>query len=287
MQRVFARLASFGWPVALVGKFIGNSNCADTLFYSDFLDKICLSLAISKTLGYVMLVGGFLYKLPVILNIFKAGGGDGLNLVGLYLETSSYIAGFYYSYLKGYEISTYGNKVASSIQDCIIITIVWYFGVYGKPITKIHMAYVFGFSLFFATFLYYASKEETTTKFIVVYQYLVITLSRLPQIYSNFSAKSAGVQSPISLLTALFGAFAELVVNLVETKNTNNIIGSIIVMAVNVTLFAQVLYLKSGKQKNSNPVDGAFEELSFKGTSDKSTLRKRRPERKRTTKNVK
>jgi hypothetical protein len=69
----------------LVTNIIENDICTKVLFHDNFLDITCLKVAISKVLGYAMTMFACLYKLPVILKIFKKKGGDGLSLTSVYL----------------------------------------------------------------------------------------------------------------------------------------------------------------------------------------------------------
>ena len=120
IQELLTLSASYAWPVSLVTLIIRDEQCSKLLFYDDFLDSTCISLSISKSLGinpfyaeklskYVtlapqgicMTVFSCLYKVPIIRNILISGGGSGLNLISVYLETSAYIGLLAYNLKKG------------------------------------------------------------------------------------------------------------------------------------------------------------------------------------------
>ena len=77
LQNVFRFIGDFKYPVILVSLILNNEECSKTLFYNNFLDKLCISLAISKTLGYLMVLASCFYKVPIILKIINLKGGDG------------------------------------------------------------------------------------------------------------------------------------------------------------------------------------------------------------------
>ena len=77
LQSFFRVIGDLKWPVFIVSLILNNEICSNTLFYDNFLDKSCISLAISKTLGYLMMLGSCFYKVPIIIKIVKIKGGDG------------------------------------------------------------------------------------------------------------------------------------------------------------------------------------------------------------------
>ena len=91
IQGVFAKIADLEYPLLLVEKIMNNRECSRVLFYDNFLDPSCLSLAVSKSLGYVMIIGACLYKMPIIVNMMKSKSGTGLDPMSVYLEISAFI----------------------------------------------------------------------------------------------------------------------------------------------------------------------------------------------------
>ena len=74
MQSVISSLGKVTAIRSLVTAIRGidNTSCIDTLFEVDFLDNVCIKLAISKSISWALFIGALIYKLPVIRNIMKS-----------------------------------------------------------------------------------------------------------------------------------------------------------------------------------------------------------------------
>lgn len=74
MQSVISSLGKVTAIRSLVTAIMGIENvpCIDTLFEVDFLDNVCIKLAISKSISWALFIGALIYKLPVIRNIMKS-----------------------------------------------------------------------------------------------------------------------------------------------------------------------------------------------------------------------
>ena len=149
IQNLLSKIAVLS-PEFLVSQILQNNTCAAVLFHQDFLNSKCLGLAISKALGYVMLIGAFFYKLPIIFKIFKAKGGDGLNIVSVYLETSAYLSLLLYNVLTRSAFSTYGDLFPATFQNVIIVSLIWLWGIDKKKFSLIHILVAL---FFFGTFM--------------------------------------------------------------------------------------------------------------------------------------
>jgi hypothetical protein len=159
------------------------------------------------------------------------------------MELSSYLATFFYNYFRGTPFSTYGDLVAATIQNLVIIGLIWVWGVDKKQFTSFHIFIaIFLLGSFISVVM---NVPSDMYHFIATYGIVVITLSRLPQIYSNFMTGKVGVQSPITLVNAVLGAAAKVFITSIETNDIYLIIGSVFGLVLNVILFSQVLYMST------------------------------------------
>lgn len=249
IQSTLSKIAILS-PQYLVGKILQNDSCSSILFHQDFLDAKCLGLAISKSLGYIMLIGSLFYKLPIILKIFKTKGGDGLNIISVYLETSAYLSLLLYNVLNQSAFSTYGDLFPATFQNCLIIVLIWLWGIDKKKFPLIHILFVlFLFGSFTAVILG-APKEYW--HWVAKYSIIVTTISRLPQILSNFMTGKVGVQSAVTLTNGVLGALGKVYITYVETKDPLLIIGAVFALGLNLTLLTQVLLLQGQPVDKSN-----------------------------------
>eukprot|EP01026_Neomeris_dumetosa_P000165 TRINITY_DN10042_c0_g1_i5.p1 TRINITY_DN10042_c0_g1~~TRINITY_DN10042_c0_g1_i5.p1 ORF type:complete len:155 (+),score=11.77 TRINITY_DN10042_c0_g1_i5:76-540(+) len=84
-----------------------------------------LSLLISKGLGYAILVGASIVKIPQIVAIMSSGSAEGLSALSFELEIIGYSIGASYGYLKGLPINTYGEAIAIQLQNIYLLLMVY------------------------------------------------------------------------------------------------------------------------------------------------------------------
>jgi mannose-P-dolichol utilization defect 1 len=240
LQGIIGAIGSLGWPLTLVENIMNNKECANTLFYKDFLDGPCLSLAISKALGYVTIAGACLYKMPVVVNIFKSKSGTGLHPLSVYLESSSMISMVFYNFQKGNDISTYGDNISATIQNIMIVLMIWYYGMDGKSLGGAHIAGVFAVFIIFGAALTFCPEE--LFGYVAIYATVIMTVSKIPQIIQNFQTKNIGVQSWVTQLTAFLGVLAKLFICITETGDDVYLMaGNVTAVVLNGTLMVQSL----------------------------------------------
>ena len=78
-------------------------------------DLPCLKLVVSKVLGYGIVAGSAMVKLPQVAKIARAGNVDGLSSSSIALELTATIASFSYFAPLGYAFSTWGCARRSPI----------------------------------------------------------------------------------------------------------------------------------------------------------------------------
>ncbi|KAK3909054.1 Mannose-P-dolichol utilization defect 1 protein-like protein [Frankliniella fusca] len=106
--------------------------CYDEFFVSfNFLHVPCLKAALSKGLGYGIILGSVMVKVPQILKIYRASSGEGISLTGVLLDLSAITANVAYSYVLGYPFSAWGEGMFLVLQTAAIAALVLYFG--GRP----------------------------------------------------------------------------------------------------------------------------------------------------------
>ena len=109
----------------LITVVIGDK-CYHTFFFEgNFKDIPCLKYTISKGLGYAIVVGSGIMKLPQILKIVMNRDVTGLNAMSFYMECAAFLPSIVYNVLKGYPISTYGENIIILIQNYLLVILYW------------------------------------------------------------------------------------------------------------------------------------------------------------------
>ena len=77
-------------PTGAAMKFyIFREDCFDKFFVvNDFTDQECLKVTISKAIGFAIVAGSGILKVPQILKIVSNGSVVGLSAVSYYIEVS-------------------------------------------------------------------------------------------------------------------------------------------------------------------------------------------------------
>ena len=109
----------------LITEVIGEK-CYETFFIDgNFMDVPCLKYTISKGLGYGIVIGSGIMKLPQILKIMLSKDVTGLNAMSFYMECAAFLPSIVYNMIKGYPISTYGENVIILIQNYFLVILYW------------------------------------------------------------------------------------------------------------------------------------------------------------------
>ena len=114
---------------------IFTSYCWDKLFVKVSFDFNCIKLALSKALGYSLVIGASIIKIPQIVNIISAKSTKGLAEIMLYTEAFVYMISTSYSTYYGQPFSTFGENAFLWIQAMIILCLLWYYNK--MPLLKV------------------------------------------------------------------------------------------------------------------------------------------------------
>ena len=114
--------------------YVIGPKCYRTFFMEgDFMDVPCLKYSISKGLGYGIVVGSAIMKLPQILKIVMNRDVTGLNAMSFYMECAAFLPSIVYNFLKGYPISTYGENVIILFQNFLLVGLYWLYPPSSPP----------------------------------------------------------------------------------------------------------------------------------------------------------
>ena len=232
MEQSFEKLMSFLMP----------QNCYEDLFYNlNFFNIVCLKIIVSKGLGYGILAGSLLLRVPQIVKILAAGSGEGLSVASEIFGLIAVFGSMSYGNYKQFPISAYGDMYFLYIQGIIILMLIFYY-------QKNHFYNLISLSIFAAS-TYLMLNEMIDPRIILTLNGLSLIFSLISKFYQafiNFKNGSTGVLSPITLVLQFAGCAARIFTSIQETGDFNLIFQYVILSFVNGLLVAQWLYYSSG-----------------------------------------
>ncbi|CAF0856622.1 unnamed protein product [Adineta ricciae] len=190
-----------------------SPHCYDELVLKQhFFDMACNKMLLSKILGYAILVGSLLVKLPQIVKIKWNKSGVGISV---FAETIMLVAIFgtmAYGYTSGYALSVYGDSYFLFIQTLLIILLVLYYQKrYLAVVVYLVLCSIAGFLMFQK--LLPPQLVNTLAGLSLVFS----LISRLLQSISIYRDKSTGNLSAITVLMLFFGSIARIFTSIQET----------------------------------------------------------------------
>ena len=163
-----------------------SEKCAVSILSLDFDDVECVKLTISKLLSYGILLGAVFVKVPQIFNIVKAKSAKGLSLSSLIMETVSITILLAYNVREKNPLSTFGELGFLTVQNIMIMMLMLFYKDQAIYSATVFFAFSRG-----ASYLMDPAwvSDDLMTKLQVSTIFIGIG-SKLPQIFSNFQAKS-------------------------------------------------------------------------------------------------
>mmetsp|Transcript_18624 Transcript_18624/g.34954 ORF Transcript_18624/g.34954 Transcript_18624/m.34954 type:complete len:231 (+) Transcript_18624:57-749(+) len=159
-------------------------------------------------IGYMVIAGACVVKLPQIYLMVKNQSADGLSEIAAALDAIAASSFSYYNLLKGYPIAGWGEQAIVAVQATLVLLLVWLYrpGI-GLPVRFLLLVAWIAMSFFI---LHEGSKEQ--------YHFLVVFLgsaptgmtviSRLPQIFLNWQSRHTGQLSAITFFLQSLGSVA-------------------------------------------------------------------------------
>ncbi|XP_068686582.1 mannose-P-dolichol utilization defect 1 protein-like [Montipora foliosa] len=225
----------FFTPLVLL---IVPKSCHDEFFiHLNFLDVPCLKIAISKTLGYGIVVGSAMIKIPQIIKIIQASSVEGLSLLSFLLELTALTATASYSAAKGFPFSSWGESLFMSVQTTFLVVVYFYYT------NKVLLCVLF--PLLYGGIVYALISGITPMSVLIQLasmQVAFIVISRLVQIVTNFRNGHTGQLSFIMVLLLFLGAMARIFTTIQETGDNVMLVTFLVSTSLNATLVLQVLY---------------------------------------------
>ncbi|XP_062368179.1 mannose-P-dolichol utilization defect 1 protein isoform X1 [Cinclus cinclus] len=199
--------------------FLLPDHCFDQFFLRfQLLDVPCLKILLSKVLGYGIVAGSLLVKVPQLLKVWGSRSGRGLSLPSVLLELLALGGSVGYGWAKGFPFSTWGESLFLLLQNLGLLFLLLHFR--GRSGPGLLLLAVFG------AFLGILVSPLTPLSFVTALQALnlpIIILSRVLQIVTNarqgHTGQLSGVTTGLLFGGALARIFTSLTVRPLPKKN--------------------------------------------------------------------
>jgi len=87
----------------------------------------CLTTVLSKGIGLAIIMGAFLNKAPLVLNILRNQSVAGISIASIYTEVFMYCNAAFYSMLKHNPFTSWGENAVLAVQTVGVSFLVWHY----------------------------------------------------------------------------------------------------------------------------------------------------------------
>lgn len=227
-----------------------NQECCHTLFVDmDFKNKKCVSLFISRGIGFGLICFSAILKLPQLIQILYHKSGKGLSESSLFMEITANVLALCYHRQKQFPFATYGETLLIMAQNILIGYFVTHFSDKYNHTTWN--------SFMLLTFALIFSVEHGVMSNTVMNALWMICLPlsiayKIPQIWHTYRAKCKGELSTLSCFLTLMGSCGRVFTTIREVKDWSVLLMYVLNVILNGTIWIQCLVLpkKADKVKN-------------------------------------
>lgn len=220
--------------------------CYNDTFFDYKIPSIeCCKYTISKGLGYGILMGSLLIRVPQILLILRSKSVEGLSLLSELLMIIAVFGSVSYGYHRQFPISTYGDSYFLFIQNVIILLLIL---LYQKKTFSLFISLLILVTLPALLFMDMLSEEIILA--LNAAQMALSLISKFNQAFVNYRNGSTGKLSPITLWLQFLGCVARIFTSIQETGDFTMILTFVMISLANGILVAQLLYYSNKSKKN-------------------------------------
>jgi len=225
----------------LLSKLMNETCATEILSNYNIFHRNCIQLFISQLLGYAIIAGSLILKVPQIMKIVNAKSAEGISLSSVLLELTSMMFTMAYCFRFGHPFSTFGESVFISMQNLVIVLLIFYYG------RKFNKLFVSIFSTYFLVlYLLLNPREIISTPIITSLYGTIIPLfisSRIPQIWTNYVNKSSGQLALFTWIMNVGGSAARVFTTIQQTPNDHLMLASFLLAVIlNGSILIQILY---------------------------------------------
>ena len=201
---------------------------------------------LSTAMGYLVIAGSMLFKVPQAVRIFRKKSAEGLSASMYILESAGIAMSLAFSMKNAFPFSTYGEAVFILLQNLAIMGGISLYSDTPRP--PVLILAVLLASAAFA----YAVSPSAPMLLVSVLQTIsipLLNLSRIPQLILNHKNKSTGELAPSTLILQAAGNLARIFTTMVQVQNNLFLLSCLVAMVFNGALVAQYFMYRDGAKQ--------------------------------------
>jgi len=221
--------------------------CTKPLLQGTIPDASLLAALASKVLGIAVVAGSALVKVPQILAVTRSHSAAGLNFSSFELENIGFSIHTAYGFIMGLPFSAYGEALLLLAQNSFLLACIYHYA-------RASIFRALGMLLLTAAGGSWVLSGAVTPKLIgSAYELnnVIFTAARVPQIISNYHAKSTGQLNIVTFLMNVVGCCVRIFTTLQEGGGASMARGFVLGGVLNLILVLQILHYKSKGGSNS------------------------------------
>ncbi|KAI8475909.1 MAG: hypothetical protein J3K34DRAFT_403171 [Monoraphidium minutum] len=192
---------------------------------------------LAKAVGYAIICGSTMIKVPQITNVLRARSAEGLSATAFELESWALVVHAGYGWVTGLPFSSYGEAALMLCQNLLLLALVYRYA--RMPAAR--AAAVMGVLVGAVAVL--ASGRVTRSQIGALYDVnnFVMLAARVPQVVKNYRDKSTGQLSIVTYGIGAAGCLIRILTSLHDGALAM-VRSYMLGMAMNSTLVGQILY---------------------------------------------
>mmetsp|Transcript_8622 Transcript_8622/g.11378 ORF Transcript_8622/g.11378 Transcript_8622/m.11378 type:complete len:249 (-) Transcript_8622:320-1066(-) len=217
-----------------------TESCFQTYFTEgDLFNQECGIQVLSKVLGYLILLGSLMVKVPQILKIVQSKSADGLSAASFYTEVVLFIFSVVYNVQMKFPISSYGEAISILVQNIILVFAIWAY--IDPPVSLGHKLSV-GTGILLITAIALVLPPHLR-HLLILSNLPMMVIARVPQIVMNYKNGHTGQLAFVTCMLNAAGSLVRIMTTMVESGGDIPLLVSFLISALlNGITFIQVLW---------------------------------------------
>jgi mannose-P-dolichol utilization defect protein 1 len=226
-----------------------NKQCCDAIFVDlDFKNSECLSLFVSKAIGFGLIAFSSILKVPQLIQIIAHKSGRGMSIPSLFMEIVANVLSLAYHRQKGFPFSTFGETILILIQNALIAFFVTHFS------SNYNLFTWNSFVIANSVLIFSVEKRVMSDTVMNLLWRICLPLSiayKIPQIWHTYRARSKGELSPLSCLLTLMGSCGRVFTTMRELNDWSVLLMYLLNVVLNGTILVEsLIYPKERPQED-------------------------------------
>ncbi|XP_027848074.1 mannose-P-dolichol utilization defect 1 protein homolog [Aphis gossypii] len=225
-----------------VALLVLTPKCYEVFFYDlDFFNGTCIRSALSKGLGFGIVGGSLLVKLPQVIKVWQSKSAVGISLVNVCMDLFAVTANVVYSYSSQFPFSSWGDSLFILFQTLLIVILVFYYNISKRAASA--------FAFIYCSLLFLLVSDIVPNSFLWNAQFISIPLmfyGKMTQGYVNYQNKSTGQLSMATCILLFLGSSVRVFTSIQETGDSLLIWSFALASFANFIIVTQFYCYKSG-----------------------------------------